>query len=747
MLRWLPWRFFISQAARRTGFIDPITILTRLERFAQPAEVASPLELLRAGVVFHARGLINARVIQHNLDWVWPWWVERQFDPADESFIPRAFSITHVNLTHRNWVAIGQAGGQELPIVDPRGLVTPLLDGWSIDVWLQPETGGAWHFPSREGVVTQRLDLNGEPRVESCVAFSGGSVELILDTVRVGLEVELRGTIRCTGPVGGRLAVVLRPFNPEGISFLRSVDTEVRGNVWRINDGHELRFDPAPEEIRLSWYEAGDVAHQLDRAPGPERSVRCEQGMASAAALWRSRGVTTVEFRVPLYRETPTPLHRHRPWAELLGAAPRCRLHHGNFDTLFNAAVWSTLLLGRGEVWPGPSTYRRFWFRDACFMLHALLLLGFHHEVAEAIDAFPGRQRRDGYLLSQEGEWDSNGQVLWLINRYVELSGFLPKRGWLECVSRGARWIIRKRLSSLREGPYAGLLPAGFSAEHLGPNDYYYWDDFWGVAGLRAAAALMRRVGRPAAAGEFDHEAGLFAADLERSLEHSIRTNRRGAIPAAPGRRLDSGAIGSLAGGYPLDLLSPRDPRLLATAGYLHEHCLVGGGFFQEMIHSGINPYLTLQLAQVFLQAGDPRFLPLVETVARLASPTGQWPEAIHPRTGGGCMGDGHHGWASAEWIVLIHRLFIQERGQDLILGAGLVPELLPAGRTVQYGPASSTAGALSVSFEADIGEVRCAWQGEWRGMPPLLTIALPGTAPVRVDGGIGSCTITRPGG
>ena len=39
----------------------------------------------------------------------------------------------------------------------------------------------------------------------------------------------------------------------------------------------------------------------------------------------------------------------------------------------------------------------------------------------------------------------------------------------------------------------AGLLPAGFSAEHLGPNDYYYWDDFWGLAGLIAAARLALR--------------------------------------------------------------------------------------------------------------------------------------------------------------------------------------------------------------------------------------------------------------
>ena len=106
-LKWLPWRFFIRRLARAHGFLDPIALLARLHRFAQPSEVGEPVELLRAGVVFHARGLINSRVIQHNLDWVWPYWIERQFDPEDDAFVPRAFSITHVNLSHRNWTAIG----------------------------------------------------------------------------------------------------------------------------------------------------------------------------------------------------------------------------------------------------------------------------------------------------------------------------------------------------------------------------------------------------------------------------------------------------------------------------------------------------------------------------------------------------------------------------------------------------------------------------------------------------------------
>jgi len=132
-MKWLPWRFVVKNVARRHGFLDPIALLSKLHGFAQPSEVGEPIELLRAGVVFHARGLINSRVIQHNLDWVWPYWIERQFDPKDPSFIPRAFSITHINLSNRNWTAVGHPDCDELPVVDPRGLLTPFFDSWSLD--------------------------------------------------------------------------------------------------------------------------------------------------------------------------------------------------------------------------------------------------------------------------------------------------------------------------------------------------------------------------------------------------------------------------------------------------------------------------------------------------------------------------------------------------------------------------------------------------------------------------------------
>ena len=61
-LKWLPWRYLVRHTALRHGFIDPIALLAILHRFAQPSEVGEPIELLRAGVVLHARGLINSRI-------------------------------------------------------------------------------------------------------------------------------------------------------------------------------------------------------------------------------------------------------------------------------------------------------------------------------------------------------------------------------------------------------------------------------------------------------------------------------------------------------------------------------------------------------------------------------------------------------------------------------------------------------------------------------------------------------------
>jgi hypothetical protein len=278
-------------------------------------------------------------------------------------------------------------------------------------------------------------------------------------------------------------------------------------------------------------------------------------------------------------------------------------------------------------------------------------------------------------------------------------------------------------------------LPAGFSAEHLGPNDYYYWDDQWAYGGLRAAAALMRDADDPALADWIDTE----AADLGRSLERAYAADqaRLGGprLPASPRRRMDAGAIGSVAAGFPLQTLAADDERLLGTVRYLLDAHRVNGGFFQEMIHSGVNAYLTLHLAQVLLRAGDAEGLALIDAVARLASPTGQWPEAIHPGTGGGCMGDGQHVWAAAEWVSMMRNAFCREEGDGLVIGAGVQPRWLASAEAFGFGPTPTPFGAVDVRFvPTTAGGYRVEWTIDGT-QPAWIRLAVPGRPAVDCAG------------
>ncbi|MEA3274641.1 MAG: hypothetical protein U9Q81_04965 [Pseudomonadota bacterium] len=744
-LKWLPWRFFVRRIARAHGFLDPVALLARLHRFAQPAEVAEPVELLRAGVVFHARGLINARVVQHNLDWVWPYWIERQFDPEDDAFVPRAFSITHVNLTHRNWTAIGLPDVDALPIVDPRGLLTPHHDGWSLDAWVMGDDGRRL-LPSRANSATQQLDMSGGLAVITQTEQSGLT---LCNQVSVQLESAMpvcRQRLSARSDRGGWLVLALRPYNPEGISFIHRIALSAERMAWTVDGQAAVTFSAPAQRHHVSDYRAGDVAIHLQDRDDETMGV-CEVGMATAAALFRLAPgqAGDLAVRVPLAHSARPPGDSAAAWQEALHGCCRLRVPDEKVQFLYAAALRSLILHSPGDVYPGPYTYKRFWFRDAAFIIHALLCAGLTGRAERALDRFPSRQTARGYFHSQEGEWDANGQALWIMQRFCELTGRTPKPGWRQAILRGARWIGRKRLAGGPESPHGGLLPAGFSAEHLGPNDYYYWDDFWGIAGLRAAAALCISMGEAAASQEFLDEAEAFAADVNRSLAGAAARLGRPAMPASPNRRMDAGAIGSLAVGYPLQLCPADDPRLCDTAAFLLDKCFVAGGFFQDMIHAGVNPYLTLHIAQVLLRAGDPRYLELLDRVAALASPTGQWPEAIHPRTGGGCMGDGQHVWAAAEWLMMVRHLFLREEGDRLILCQGVPARWLEGDAVVSLGPAPTAFGTLTLELVSAGSGVKVAWDAKWHTeSPPRIEVRLPGFHPVSAAGGAVSVELQK---
>ena len=159
---------------------------------------------------------------------------------------------------------------------------------------------------------------------------------------------------------------------------------------------------------------------------------------------------------------------------------------------------------------------------------------------------------------------------------------------------------------------------------------------------------------------------------------------------------------------------------------YLLDHCFLDGAFFQDMIHSGLNPYLSLHCAQVLLRAGDGRWLPIVEKIAALASSTGQWPEAVHPQTGAGCMGDGQHVWASAEWVLMTCNMFIREEGNNLIVGEGIPEHWIKGGGRMSIGPVHTSFGSVTVDILPEKGGVGVNVIPCWRKQPERVYLHIP---------------------
>ncbi|KJS01342.1 MAG: hypothetical protein VR65_09330 [Desulfobulbaceae bacterium BRH_c16a] len=731
--RLLPWRFLLRLAAKRFDTVDPLSVAARIRSFAQPSEVQEPIELLRAGIIFHARGLVNTKAIQHNLDWVWPYWVERQFNPKDPSFIPRAFSFSHINLTHRNWTAVGKPDLPLYPIVDPHGLVTPFHDGWSIDCWFLDDEGKTVCPSKLKGVQQKLKDDTNRRVITRCtteVVNLRSEVAMDEDNPRPVLQLKARAK----ASIGGWLIFALRPYNPEGVQFIEKVELLEGQDGWLVNGTTRIILEEKPEKILFSNYKEGDIFYRLNEKQ-TSTGISCRIGMVTSAAFYRMEADEDARdfmLSVPLSPSKSFPhLTTSRSWPEAEIEAAELQVPDAEIQFLYETATRTLIHLSAGDVIPGPYTYNRFWFRDACIMLNAMLVVGLKDRCLRHLNTFAARQTNEGYFHSQDGEWDSNGQVLWLFNRYRLLSDGNFNPDWIKPIVKGAGWIARKRIFSEKNKKINGLLPAGFSAEHFGPNDNYYWDDFWAVAGLQGAADILAAHGLEKEERAIGNTALEMEKDLFRSIALVAEEKNTLAIPTSPNRRLDSGAIGSIVADFPLQLLPPGDKRMLATAGFLMNNCLQKGCVFQDMIHSGINIYMTLELAQVYLRAGDPRFRSLMAAAASLASPTGQWPEAIHPLTDGGCMGDGQHGWAAAEWLLLIRNIFVMDEKDSLVIGRGVLPEWIQRKKKLSYGPTLTPFGRVSVEIDCRYTSPEVHLKADWyKRRPEKITVHLPGFKP-----------------
>jgi hypothetical protein len=693
-----------------------------------------PKELFQLSAPVVMRGLLNFAVLQMNRKWVYPYWVHRQLDRASSSFLPRSQNPLLMNQTHRNWTALGSPHGLYEAIVDPRGLLTPLPREWSTDVWLQEGTD--FLFPSLTQESHQRLEADS-PCLLTTLVWKDLSLELeaFVSSIRRGIDIVFNQVRIVNSSARSRSViayVAVRPFNPEGVAPITHIEIQSKRFVY-VNKILGVVVAKEPAFVACQNAREGDLAMKLQESGGRKEIegagrtiVKCERGLAQALlgypieippsskadihysiALGSAKELRNARWKKTWRVSYGKRRAEHRAtWHKELDRG--AHFQHADEEAMrfFRSSRLALLELNDGEfISPGPALYHHFWFRDAAPMLSALDMLGFSERTRRVINGFRKHLRSDGFFQGPDGEWDSNGAALWTIyHHFLRTRSSLWLKQWYPQIRKAGLWIVRMRRKT-PEDPMTvpGLMPKSLSAEHLGTVDQYFWDSFWSLAGLKCVAAMAHEVGQVEEERLFNQESVEFESRLKEVLAQVEKRLGMPLIPASPTRPFDESAIGSIASLYPLDLFEHTYPQPVTTLHALRDRYVDDRGFYHPIIHSGYNAYLTLQIAQSYLLIGEKEIAwQIARSAFRLASETCAFPEATHPLTGGGTMGDGHHGWAAAEVVLFVRNALIREQQNVLHLLHGVTKDHVKVGIPLEALRAPTTFGSLSLRLERE---------------------------------------------
>ena len=244
-------------------------------------------------------------------------------------------------------------------------------------------------------------------------AFQADGFQLKMRVATISLKgqpfvlVRTQITNRSSEPRGAHFYYSIRPYNPEGISLIRTLEF-VDQHVWRVNG--QLAADRAgsSESSLLLRPADGDVSLTF-REPRSNDRVVCSTGMATGLAEYPLdlKPQQTAHFTALLTLSAsnhlapasllsnfnyPAVKHQFRKeWQSRLSQGATFQFPRKKLNESFQANKMYLHVFDRGlTMTPGALTYSNCWIRDSAFMIHALDKLGLSRPGAGETAPSPG---------------------------------------------------------------------------------------------------------------------------------------------------------------------------------------------------------------------------------------------------------------------------------------------------------------------------------------------------------------------
>ncbi len=417
-----------------------------------------------------------------------------------------------------------------------------------------------------------------------------------------------------------------------------------------------------------------------------------------------------------------------RTWRGLMDKAARIEVPcQKATEALLAAHVCQLIAADHGELHGGEGFYDEFYIRDAGYQIMELEEAGLWDAVDKAMKAYLRSQRPDGRFETQKGQFDANGQAVWVLWQYYKIT---RDRGWLAKVypqmRRAVDWTMKARRRAPTDSPFAGVLPNALAdGEYLWNGQYHIVGyDFWNLRGMLCTAEAARVLNKSDEAERLSAEATSYRAAIDAVW-------KRTGLPHFPPSWEKAGTHwGNTETLWPTELFDVADPRVGALLTEVRERH--GGGFIEGTIQwlghqDAIHPYMSAYSTMASLIRGEH------ETVVEdfywyllHSSATHAFPEGIYTKRRFAWSHTIPHVTGASNYALMLRHMLIHERGDELHLLSAVPDWWLGASQTIAVERAPTHFGVMGMTVRGQPGGVTLAIDRPKRNPPERIVLHLP---------------------
>ena len=366
--------------------------------------------------------------------------------------------------------------------------------------------------------------------------------------------------------------------------------------------------------------------------------------------------------------------------------------------------------------------YHSFYLRDSSFIARMYDASGYPDIARQVLDFYAGWQLPDGNFVSQGGQFDGWGQVMWAYGQHYRITKDLDfARGVYPAVQKAVAWLQQAR----RNDPLH-LMPSTSPGDNENVTGHVTGHNFWALAGLKNAIILAQALGQRQDAKsyqtEYDDLKAAFIAALRKAT-----ANSGGYMP--PGLDVSGGEDwGNMLALYPEQILDPQDPMVTATlngtrAKYQEGIMTYGGGRW-------LHHYLTMKNTETETIRGDQR-LAIEELYALLlhtSSTHAGFEYCILPwGTRDFAQNLSPHGWFAAKFRVALRNMMVrEEQDRRLHLLSVVSPEWVKPGDAVSVKRAPTNFGEVNFELRSTETGATLELNDRFKNAPQEIVLHMP---------------------